>query len=33
VMGKSGMTLSNVASRQVVCVTYNSLPAGNCPTP
>jgi Flp pilus assembly protein TadG len=38
VMGKSGVTLSDVAytrPRQVPCVIYNGLPAGNppCPTP
>jgi Flp pilus assembly protein TadG len=39
VMGKAGVTLNDVAytrPRQVVCVTYNNLPAPNptpCPTP
>jgi Flp pilus assembly protein TadG len=36
VMGTSGVTLSDVAytrPRQVVCVTYNSVPAATCPTP
>jgi Flp pilus assembly protein TadG len=36
VMGKAGVTLADVSytrPRQVTCVTYNNLPAGNCPLP
>ena len=36
VMAKSGITLSDFSysrPRYVTCVTYNNLPAGNCPTP
>jgi Flp pilus assembly protein TadG len=36
VMAKAGITLSDSSysrPRYVTCVTYNNLPAGNCPTP
>jgi len=36
VMGKSGMTMSDVAytrPRQNTCITYNNVPASTCPTP
>jgi Flp pilus assembly protein TadG len=36
VMGKAGVTLNDQAytrPRQVVCVTYNNVPASTCPTP
>ena len=36
VMGKSGVTMSDVAytrPRQNTCITYNNVPASNCPTP
>ena len=36
VMAKAGISLSDLSysrPRYVTCVTYNNLPAGNCPTP